>query len=376
MSRGWKVWIEPSGKNRRVRWKGKYGTGQQVFVYKDDALDLLRDKRRDFQRLDAGLPAAQKIAGSISVGDWWVRYSKTKRRENPATFRRFDEPAIKPFVETYARTMLGAITKEIVEDYKYVLEERYSGDTPLMYYRQLCAFFNSAVRAGELERSPAKSVRRPISGGCGGRPLTDSELMVLLSVAPEALYRTAVFSMNTRLRINEVCIFDWAWVSDIETGGWIGKIPRERRKTRAKSKEDCIFAINDAARAVMGERRISGRVFPWSASTIQHQMTQARRLAKLPEDVTFHCFRHTGASRYLGTDGPDGGHMEDLLKTHVWDDPRSLLRYVKPAPATLLRRANAVRYPIPAPTWPLNAKGRPPKTLANGPAEGHFSDDD
>ena len=35
--RGWKVWVAPSGEQWRVRWKGKYGTGQRTFLYKADA---------------------------------------------------------------------------------------------------------------------------------------------------------------------------------------------------------------------------------------------------------------------------------------------------------------------------------------------------
>jgi integrase len=352
-SKGWRVKVSRNGHNWRCRWWGKYGTAQQVFAYKADATILKEQKIRDFQRMDAGLPAAPKLDTAVSVADWWVKYRKTKEREHPRTFKNFDLPAIMPFVEQYGRVAMAAVTTEIAQDYKYQLEDKYTGDTARMYYQQVCAFFNAAVRAKVLTESPAKGIKKPSGGGGGGRPLLDSEIVALMSGSPEALFRTGTFSLNTMLRINEVVIFDWAWYSEFEVldkNGKavlvrIGTIPANLRKGRAKIKEDCVFAINDAARAVMGERRDKGRVFPWAQNTIQHQLINQRRAVKLPEDITFHCFRHTGASNYLSDDGPDGGHMEDLIKSKIWVDHRSLLRYVRVSPATLFRRFSAMKYP-------------------------------
>lgn len=359
-TRGWTVYVDRARKKWRCRWEGKYGTGQNVFVFKTDAQEFALDKRRDFERMSAGLPPARRAVTAITVSEWWKRYSKTKARENPETFRRFDTPALKPFVEKHGQIVMAALDDAMVQDYKHALEDKYTGDTPRMYYQQVCAFLNAAVRAGVLLMSPAKGVAKPAPGGGGGRPLTAAEISFLIPDAPEPLYRTGIFSMNTRLRINEVLILDWRWVSEIELPGgqgWMGRIPAELRKTRSKVVEDCVFAINAAARAVMGERRESGRVFAYSATTIQHQVMRRRREMRLPEDITFHCFRHTGASLYLSGEGPDGGHMEDLLKTHVWDDPRSLLRYVRPSPATLWRRASAAQITVPTPPLPPKGKG-------------------
>lgn len=353
--RGWTVYVERTRNKKawRCRWEGRYGTGQQVFVFKNDAEELRLEKRRDFQRMDAGLQRAPKAISSLTVGEWWDKYSKTKRVENPGTFKRFDTPALEPFVEKHRGVALVAIGEDEVRDYKLELEQKYSGDTPRMYYRQVVAFFNAAVRAGEISASPARSVRKPISKGESGRPLLDSEILPLMTLAPESLLRTSTFSLNTMLRINEVLMLDWAWTWELEAidkeGSrrrvLMGRIPHELRKTRSKSEEDCVFPINAAAEAVMGTWRPAGRVFPYSASTIQHALIAVRRKAKLPEDITFHCFRHTGASRYLA----EGGHVEDLLKSRIWEDVRSLLRYVKPTPLTLYTRFSALSYPSPTP---------------------------
>jgi integrase len=353
-SKGWRVKVSRNGKNWRCRWWGKYGTAQQVFAYKADATAMRDQKIRDFQRLDAGLPAAQKLDTAVSVADWWHKYSKTKQREHPKTFKNFDSPALLPFVEKFGRVAMAAISADIVQDYKYYLEDEYKGDTARMYYQQVCAFFNAAARAKVIAESPAKGIKKPSGGGGGGRPLLDSEIVALMSDAPEGLFRTGTFSLNTMLRINEVVLFDWSWYSEfdvIDKNGKpvlvrIGTIPANLRKGRAKVKEDCVFAINDAARAVMGERRENGPVFHWAQNTIQHQLIEKRRAMKLPEDITFHCFRHTGASNYLSDEGPDGGHMEDLIKSRIWIDHRSLLRYVRVSPATLFRRFCALKYPI------------------------------
>jgi integrase len=218
------------------------------------------------------------------------------------------------------------------------------------------AFFNYALKMEHLTKSPSKGAKKP-QGGPGGRELTDDELTSLLGHAPEALYRTGTFSLNTYLRIEETCLLDWRWVFEIQGHGWFGRIPKETRKNAENAVKDCIFPINAAARAVMGARRPSGRVFPWSPWTVQHQLIAGRRAQQLPEDITFHCLRHTGATRYLAS----GGHMEDLLEesgSGLWKDPRSLLKYVHVRPETLAPRFAAVQFPFVAPTWPLNRNGQ------------------
>lgn len=343
--KGWKVWNERGGKAYRCRWTGVYGTGQKVFNYKEDARELVRAKRQDFQRMDAGLPQALRITNALSVGEYAGAYLENSKREKSArTYRHFDRPAVHSFSALHGNLALAALTEEHIRSWKFAIEKKYNGTSSSMYFRAVRAFLNAAVRAGHLSKSPAKHVSRPAEGP-GGRALLDDEIIRLMAKAEPPLLKTGVFSLNTMLRIGEVLMFDWSWVSILPGGDWIGRIPAELRKTRGKIKEDCVFPINEAAREVMGPQKSSGRVFLWSAPTIQHLIVRARTDANLPDDISFHCFRHTGASRYLR----DGGHMEDLLKSRLWNDYRSLLRYVHVDMKTLSEHFGAIKYPSLAP---------------------------
>lgn len=349
--RGWKVWIEPSGSVTRCRWSGIYGVGQKVFVYKEDARELAKAKRQDFQRMDAGLPPALRIADAITVRSYAKTYlENSKREKSPRTFRNFDKPAVESLTASHGHLALAALTADHVREWKFAAEQRYGGTTAAMHFRAIRTFLNAAVKAKHIAESPARHVARPTEGP-GGRALTDAEIAALLDGAPKELYRAAVFALNTMLRIDEVCRFSWAWVSELPGGEWMGRIPANTRKTRGKVMGDCVFPINAAARAVMGERKPSGLVFPNPPVTLQHQLIRVRAAQNLPDDVTFHCLRHTGASRYLKA----GGHMEDLLKSRMWNDPRSLLRYVHLDDQTLFKRFSQIQLPI----RPLNEK-KPP----------------
>lgn len=346
--RGWKVWVEPSGKSTRCRWTGIYGTGQKVFTYKIDAREFAIAKRQDFQRIGAGLPPVLRISDAVTVGAYAKTYLENSKLEKDyKTYNNFDRPAVSSLAEMHGSLAIVALTEAHIRDWKFSIEKEYGPTTASMRFAAARTFLNSAVNAGHIAKSPARHVAKP-SEGPGGRALTDPEISGLLDGAPEPLLRAGVFALNTMLRIEEICRFDWSWVREIPGGAWMGRIPANTRKTKGRVKEDCIFPINEAAQAVMGPRKDSGRVFPNPAVTIQHQLVRMRAAKKLPNDVTFHCLRHSGASRYLKA----GGHMEDLLKSRLWSDPRSLLRYVHLDDQTLFDRFNQIQLP----SMPLNSK--------------------
>lgn len=354
--RGWKVWTEPGGKHWRCRWVGKYGIGQQVFFYEADAKRLRDKKRIQFQSHDAGLAVAPSPPSPKTVGqvaDEYLLYSKKEKSRR--TYRNFDSPAIASLRGSLGDgRLLLDVSPSDVQKWKHSLPKT---STALMLYRQGVAFFNYAVRMKYLADSPAKGLTKPPEGP-GGRALTNDEIQKLLDGAPEALYRTGTFSMNTCLRLGEISMLRWEWISKLPSGVVIGRIPWELRKGRRKVKKDCVFIINDEARAVIGEPRSSGRVFPWSPSTIQHLFVDQREAHGLPDGISFHSFRHTAASHYMRN-----GHMEDLLDTQIWTDPRSLLRYIHVNVDTLAPRFGALGRTFPPLSGPQQRKpqGRRPQ---------------
>jgi hypothetical protein len=96
---GWSVWIERSAKNWRCRWKGKYGTGQRTFVYKEDASECGTVRRRHFQRLSAGLPVGNFI-GEIATEakgqyrfDEFAHFAKAVRKNATKIFSEYRSSA-------------------------------------------------------------------------------------------------------------------------------------------------------------------------------------------------------------------------------------------------------------------------------------------
>lgn len=344
MPRGWTVYAEKRGRRWRVRWTGKHGDGAQSFLYKVDAAALAEARRRDFERVDAGLPPLAPAPAIVTVGALAEAYLKHARSAKDAnTVANFDEPAVasfRAFVGDARR--LDAVTPHDAEAWKHRLADGGLGPTTVrMRYQQGAAMFNWAVRMDYLPRSPFARVPKP-RATAEGRELTAAEIRALMAEAHPTLHRCAVFALNTMLRIGEVVAFDWSWVVDeLAEGDWLARVPGPVRKRG----RECWLILNPAARAAMGPRQPAGRVFPYKARRIQELLQEAREAAELPDDVVFHGFRHTAASAYLRA----GGHLEDLLKMGLWKDLRSVMRYVHVRPETVAPRFRALSYSLPAP---------------------------
>lgn len=245
----------------------------------------------------------------------------------------------------------------------------YNETTRKMMYGSMYTALNHAVKIKLLTENPWRALTRPISEE-SGRALSDDEMEALFGAGTERLWRAGTFAVNCGPRISEICgRFDWRNVevvlrrgqppvtmakaleqlpaARLQAAPWFGRIAAKTRKSRRKVKKDCRFPINEDAKAVMGPPRAEGLVFPGSSNTIQGDIAAARRAAQLPDDITFHCFRHTFATRYLER----GGHIEDLLETKLWSDYNALLRYVHVEDEILERRfaASGRKFPPPSP---------------------------
>jgi hypothetical protein len=97
--KGWSVWLERSADNWRCRWKGKHGVGQRVFIYKDDAHECAMERRRHFQRSDAGLPVGSFINELAATDqaeyrfDEFAHFSKHLRQNSAKIFSAYQSSA-------------------------------------------------------------------------------------------------------------------------------------------------------------------------------------------------------------------------------------------------------------------------------------------
>lgn len=305
--------------------------------------------------------------------DYYLKHSEDTKA--PRTYAQFDKPALDAFGEWLREKHgtpfpLGSITAQMGSEWLIALRKAgYSETTRKMLYGSVFTALNHAKKIELLTRNPWQALTKPESEE-SGRALADVEMEGLFAAGTDRLWRSGTFAVNCGPRISEICgRLDWRNIEVVTRRGepavlmakalellppaellaasWFGRIPAKTRKTRRKVKKDCRFPINAEARAVMGAPRAEGLIFPWSPNLIQHDLIDARTKAGVADDITFHCFRHTFATRYLER----GGHIEDLLETKLWTDYDALKRYVHVEDATLEARfaQNGRKFPPPSP---------------------------
>jgi len=308
-----------------------------------------QEKARVLERLWAGDLEAVKKKRTITWDEFaelYLQYSKAHKAKR--TFEQFDRPAVEAFSLVATGHPLSAISPVMIAKWSMTMPGNQT--TRSMMFSAVRAAFGYALRLELIKSNPAKAVPKPHSDETG-RALTDDEISRLFAESSEWLIRTGTFSLNTGLRIGEI-VGPRGIVWENYNDGFI-VVPARQRKTKRKVKKDLRVPVNVQALAAMGEPRKSGRVFYSQPTAIQHGIIAARQKAGLPDDITFHCFRHTFATRYL----KNGGHIEDLLETRLWASYDALLRYVHVDDETLTKRFAILEYP---PTLPPKRKGRRP----------------
>ncbi len=305
--------------------------------------------------------------------DYYLKHSQDTKA--PRTYAQFDKPAVDAFTAWLKKhhgspSPLSSITALLGSEWLIALKKAgYNETTRKMMFGAVFTALNHAVKIEVLTKNPWRALTKPTSEE-SGRALADVELEELFAAGPLRLWETGTFAVNCGPRISEICNrFNWTNVevivrrgqpavsiakalqelsgSRLQAAPWFGRILAQTRKSRKKVKKDCRFPINAEAKAAMGTPRPEGVIFPWSGNTIQHDVVAARVAAGLAEDITFHCFRHTFATRYLER----GGHAEDLLETKLWSDYDALQRYIHVEDQVLERRfaASGRKFPPPSP---------------------------
>jgi len=232
---------------------------------------------------------------------------------------------------------LMTITPKIVSKYK--LYRRGSGASPSTVNRELYMLskaFNLAVKEWEwLKDNPVSRVQKERESNEVDRWLAEDEERRLLGNSPEWLREIVVFALNTGLRQDELLSLEWSRVNLLRKTIIIQKTKNNRPNT---------LPLNSIALNVLLKKQEckvrslkNDLVFSSQAGTKIGKRNLIRAFAQALEkaeikDFTFHCLRHTFATR-LAQNGVDIYKVAKLLNHK---DLKNTQRYSHHCPESLM----------------------------------------
>lgn len=312
-AKGWACWAEESGdKGWRARWTGVYGTGQQTFLYKADADELVEQKRREFQRLDAGLPPLPRAVGVKGAAEFlafkadYIRWLESRRaagtvRNVRRAFQLYEEFA-GPTFPTIRRKgqplepgkTIGDFSDWLIGPERQVKRtnngHRHNGAGVSL--RHLKAAMRWGYREGHLDGDPFLNFEFPAAVEVA-RYLKTPEVVAILKGMRLDARCAAYFTLHTGLRISEVLRLDWADV-EVRGGKWYLTVEKSKSR-RAKVGETKTQAIHPNARVVMGPVKPAGRVFTVRRRKLNEEIFETAKRLGLGR-VRWHDLRHTWAT--------------------------------------------------------------------------------
>lgn len=350
-TRGWKVWVERSADNWRCRWSGSYGSGQKVFVFKEDAAELEIAKKREFQRRDAGLPAlpgARKEPDFPRFRESYLTWLGSRRapgtKENArrsllnwVEFAGAKFPVTKKDQQLYGQGVTvddfcnWLLTRRA--DLKLMgepvsKERALSPNYARILLRHLKAAFRWAHRESYIEYDPFVYFEFPAAVPVA-RVITPEHIVALLRNLPDTCRRCLYFTLHTGLRISEVLRLDWTGIERVEGQDDAGKplvkwyLTVIKSKTRhGRPKQTKTQRIHSNAVQVMGEIKASGPLFDVKAAWLQRRLR--RSVVKLGLGrVRWHDLRHTWATNFMD----DVRDLKGLMDAGGWATEHAAMIY-------------------------------------------------
>lgn len=223
---------------------------------------------------------------------------------------------------------IADIDAHAVEEWK--TGRRRAGKAPATINRELDVLKSMLNKAAPkyLERSPLGSVRRFRVPESEPRVLTTQEEDRMFKVASDEERAWLTLALDTLLRLSNVVHLKWAQVK------WGQKVivplnakvshdgvpitPRLKLALEELPREDAhVFASYHSGKGPTAAKNEMIRAF--------NDLCQKARIPHGRENggVTFHCLRHTGATRAL----QKGASVRTVMKLGGWKDERSVIRY-------------------------------------------------
>jgi len=212
---------------------------------------------------------------------------------------------------------LMSITPRLVAEYK--VHRRVKGASPSTINRELYMLskaFNLAVNEwGWVKENPVSKVQKEKENNEVDRWLTEDEERRLLGASPQWLREIIVFALNTGLRQDELLSLEWSRVNlfrrtiliQITKNGKPKTLPLNRIALdilKKKAEEKVLSIKNDLVFVSNAGTKINKR------NLIRAFILALKRA--MVKDFTFHCLRHTFATR-LAQNGVDIYKIAKLL---------------------------------------------------------------
>lgn len=239
---------------------------------------------------------------------------------------------------------IAEITPDDIAEWKTWRKRQVGPNTVNRELDVLKSLLKSAVPR-YLAQSPALELRRFRVPEAERRVLTPEEEERLVRVGSPDDTAWIILGIDTLMRLSNTVFLKWA------------QVKLDRRvilPLNAKVSHDVVPMSSRLERALRALPRDSEYVFPQFFNAKKGGQTAAvnrakRRFAKLcqlakvdhgrdVEGVTFHCLRHTGATRALQR----GASVRTVMKLGGWKDERMVMRYVHASDADVRAAAESI----------------------------------
>jgi integrase len=284
--------------NGKARVQVSTGTANKGKAEKFLALRISEVERGEYSK-----PTRITLA---ELGRQYMDYAKANKR----SWLR-DEQILEHLNGAFGNLLLPNITALPIERYKLVRMQAVSPATVNRELAGLKRLFNLAEQWGLYRgRNPVRGVRFLDENNLKLRTLSEGEEEALLSCCSPYLQDLLIFAINTGLRLGEILNLKWEEV-DLENG-IIKMLVRKNRRMLEVPLNDKAFAV---VKGWHGIRKCE--VVFYNPETgarwkdLWLGLKKACQKAGL-EDVTWHTFRHTFASRLNGN-GTDLVTVKELL---------------------------------------------------------------
>lgn len=334
----WWMVVETTGKRLSTNIPRDGGSAEQNRELKRQAQEVYAKAQARAAASSEGVPVAKERIAFEAFAEWFethvIAHHRSAERERSMLhrltthFQRFpdltqiDEHAIKEWMTLRAKTVARGTVNRELDVLKLLLK---------------------AAVPKYLERSPASEIRHFRVEETERRVLTVDEEARLLAVCNTFERAMLLMALDTLLRLSSVVNLKWA------------QVKMDRRviiPLNAKVSLDAVPISSRLHETLMQLPRTNDYVFAlWHLSKGRTSAkNQAIRLfdalcqkARIPhgraaEGVTFHCLRHTGATRAL----QNGASVRTVMKLGGWKDERTVMRYLHASDSDVRAAAESI----------------------------------